>query len=228
MEHQWSTVETHGQNVDADYDAQDIVSLFGWGTSGHDYGPENYQPWSTSTTGTYGPGSSVLSASGGDWGGNAITIGGNTASSGWFTLSKMQWEYLLSSGNQDNSTRRGRYTLATVNGVPGLLLLPDDWDLTQRPLTPDIAQYTTHTYSGATWQDMEALGAVFLPAAGTRSGTSVTRELAPGFVIGSYWTNTNHSTFQAYAFNISNVGFNLLSIEERDRGKSVRLVRYAQ
>ena len=96
MEHQWSTVEIHGQDVGTNYANQPVVSLFGWGTSGHNYGPENYQPWST-TEGTYGPGSSVLSCTGqSDWGCNAITNGGNAASSGWFTLSLQEWKYLLS------------------------------------------------------------------------------------------------------------------------------------
>ena len=228
MEHQWSTVETHGQDVGADYDAQDIVSLFGWGTSGHNYGPANYQPWSTSTEGSdYGPGSSVLSPTEqSDWGCNAIANGGNAASSGWFTLSKMQWEYLLSSGDQDNDARRDRWTLATVNNVPGLLLLPDDWDLNQRPLTPDRTQYTTHTYPLDTWQDMEALGAVFLPAAGMRSGTTVTRvpESAPS----TYWTNTPESGgYNAYAlFMVPTAVF--LNEDVRTHGSAVRLVRYAQ
>ncbi|MDY6372303.1 MAG: hypothetical protein SPL12_08450 [Bacteroidales bacterium] len=220
MEHQWSTVETHGQDVGADYAAQDIVSLFGWGTSGHGYGPDNYQPWSTSTTGTYGPGSSVLSPTGqSDWGCNAIANGGNTANSGWFTLSRAQWAYLLG----DTPERNGRWTLATVNNVPGLLLLPDD----QPPFTsPDLTQYTTYTYTLDTWQDMEALGAVFLPAAGMRSVTSVTRipESAPS----TYWTSDPVSDGQsAYAlFMVPGAVFP--NADVRERGSAVRLVRYAQ
>lgn len=221
MEHQWSTVETHGQNVGADYDAQDIVSLFGWGTSGHNYGPANYQPWSTSAEGSdYGPGSSVLSPTEqSDWGCNAIANGGNTASSGWFTLSRAQWEYLLG----DTPERVGRWTLATVNNVPGLLLLPDD----QPPFSsPDRTGYTTYTYTLDTWQDMEALGAVFLPAAGTRTGTSVTRvpESAPS----TYWTSDPVSDGQsAYAlFMVPN--HVQPNADVRYRGSAVRLVRYAQ
>lgn len=221
MEHQWSTVETNSQNVGADYAAQDIVSLFGWGTSGHNYGPANYQPWSTSAEGSdYGPVSSVLSPTGqSDWGCNAIANGGNTASSGWFTLSRAQWEYLLG----DTPERVGRWTLATVNNVPGLLLLPDD----QPPFSsPDLTQYTTYTYTLDTWQDMEALGAVFLPAAGMRTGTSVTRvpESAPS----TYWTSDPVSDGQtAYALFMV-PGDVFLHQDVRERGSAVRLVRYAQ
>lgn len=220
MEHQWSTVETHGQNVGENYADQDIVSLFGWGTSGHDYGPANYQPWSTSTTGTYGPGSSVLSPTGqSDWGCNAIANGGNTASSGWFTLSRAQWEYLLG----DTPERSGRWTLATVNGVPGLLLLPDD----QPPFTsPDLTQYTTHTYSGATWQEMETLGAVFLPAAGMRDGTTVTR--TPESDPSTYWTSDPAGNYYAGALFIVPSPGVFVQQDNRERGSAVRLVRYAQ
>ncbi len=215
MEHQWSTVETHGQNVGENYADQDIVSLFGWGTSGHDYGPDNYQPWSTSTTGTYGPGSSVLSCTGqSDWGCNAIANGGNTASSGWFTLSRAQWAYLLG----DTPERSGRHTLATVNNVPGLLLLPDDWDLTGFSFQA--------SYSDAEWAGMEADGAVFLPAAGMRSGTTVTRtpESAPS----TYWTSDpNSGGYNAYAlFMVPTAVF--LNEDVRTHGSAVRLVRYAQ
>lgn len=215
MEHQWSTVETHSQNVGENYADQDIVSLFGWGTSGHNYGPANYQPWSTSTTGTYGPGSSVLSPTGqSDWGCNAIANGGNTASSGWFTLSRAQWAYLLG----DTPERVGRRTLATVNNVPGLLLLPDD----QPPFTsPDLTQYTTYTYTLDTWQDMEALGAVFLPAAGTRNGTNVNPYPS------TYWTNDPNGTYSAHAlYMLPNAVY--LDQDVRQRGSAVRLVRYAQ
>lgn len=215
MEHQWSTVETNGQDVGENYADQNIVSLFGWGTSGHNYGPDNYQPWSTSTTGTYGPGSSVLSPTGqSDWGCNAIANGGNTANSGWFTLSRAQWEYLLG----DTPERVGRWTLATVNNVPGLLLLPDD----QPPFTsPNLTQYTTHTYTLDTWQDMEALGAVFLPAAGTRTGTSVNPYPS------TYWTNDPNGTYSAHAlYMLPNAVY--LNQDVRQRGCAVRLVRYAQ
>ena len=210
MEHQWSTVETHGQDVGAGYANQDIVSLFGWGTSGHNYGPANYQPYSTSTEGTYGPGSSVLSATEqSDWGCNAIANGGNTASSGWFTLSRAQWAYLL--GN--SATRSGRHTLATVNNVPGRLLLPDDWDLTGFSFQA--------SYSDAEWAGMEADGAVFLPAAGMRNGTSVNPYPS------TYWTNDPNGTYSAHAlYMLPNTVY--LDPDVRERGCAVRLVRYAQ
>ena len=210
MEHQWSTVETHGQNVGENYATQPIVSLFGWGTSGHDYGPDNYQPRSTSTTGTYGPGSSVLSATEhSDWGCNAIANGGNSENSGWFTLSRAQWAYLLG----DTPERSGRHTLATVNNVPGLLLLPDDWDLTGFSFQA--------SYSDAEWAGMEADGAVFLPAAGTRNGTSVNPYPS------TYWTNDPNGTYSAHAlYMLPNTVY--LNSDVRERGCAVRLVRYAQ
>ena len=225
MEHQWSTVETDEQNVGENYADQDIVSLFGWGTSGHDYSLYNYQPYSTEETFAYGPIVRDLTITDQtDWGWNAIANGGNTANSGWFTLSSNQWDYLL--GN--SATRSGRHTLATVNGVPGLLLLPDDWDLAQRPLTPDLDRYTTHTYAGATWQEMETLGAVFLPAASIRNGTLVSHFFYFGGECGFYWSATSHDSSSAYALFFEKGLLKKSDIFYRFCGAAVRLVRYAQ
>ncbi len=151
-----------------------------------------------------------------DWGVyNAISNGGNEAGS-WRSLTRTEWEYLL-------NTRKNAQFLrshATVNGVYGYVLLPDDFkkpsDITWSHQTND---WTTNTYSAEQWSALEALGAVFLPAAGYRDGTNV------GYVQnGGYWSATEYGSdfadclyFYSKAARMDNY--------HRDGGFSVRLVK---
>ena len=131
MDHQYSTVETLNQNVGDDYADQDVVSLFGWGTSGWDNGNTYYQPYNTaylSGSGSsskgygYGPknGSTYTydltgDYANADWGHNAISNGGNTAGT-WRTLTKDEWEWLLGPKTSPNPGTNCR-TSSTVNGT---------------------------------------------------------------------------------------------------------------
>lgn len=81
------------------------------------------------------------------------------------TLSYAEWGYLCSVDathnmingiNYSNGVRAGRNRdNVTVVGCKGLLLVPDDWDLTENPLVD--------TYTKEQWAVAEAEGAVFLP-----------------------------------------------------------------
>ncbi len=138
------------------------IDLFGWGTGSN--------PTLSSTSfedyGTFM-----------DWGCNAIINGGNTVNQ-WRTLTIAEWNYLLNT-RTDASSKRGT---GNINGVGGLIILPDSWTLpsecsftsgftTYNPNTyPD---WTHNSYTLAQWAQMEAAGAVFLPAAGHRFGTRV-------------------------------------------------------
>ena len=56
-----------------------------------------------------------------------------------------------------------------MDEVPGLVLLPDEWTLPEGlSFTAQPADYTTNTYTAGQWSEMEAAGAVFLPAAARR------------------------------------------------------------
>ena len=91
MENQYDIVETNNQNVGENYANQNMVSLFGWSTSGYNHNNGAYQPWATSTTTNqyyaYGNSQYGLYSQNGqaDWGYNAISNGGNTENYGWFT-----------------------------------------------------------------------------------------------------------------------------------------------
>jgi hypothetical protein len=219
---QWETLGNNGQgstnqNVDRD--------LFGWGTSGYDHGAVCYQPWSTSQTDSdylvYNNRFSDLNSSTGkaDWGYNAIRNGGNQENSGWRTLTNDEWTYLL----DERSTESGiRFVLGNVNGVDGLILLPDNWDASTYTLNETNDAYGgfyANTISATDWTTiLEANGAVFLPKTVGRDGTSITTYC-------NYWSSTHSTINQAYCVYFANnyIGYSN-SVNDRSAGNVVRLV----
>lgn len=219
---QWESLGNNGQgstnqNVDRD--------LFGWGTSGYDHGAVCYQPWSTSQTNSdyfaYNSQFRDLNYSTGkaDWGYNAIRNGGNQENSGWRTLTNDEWTYLL----DERSTESGiRFVLGNVNGVDGLILLPDNWNASTYTLNKtnnDYGGFNANTIGAADWTTiLEANGAVFLPKTVGREGTSITTDC-------NYWSSTHSDINNAYCVYFGNiyVGFSN-STNDRSTGNVVRLV----
>lgn len=219
------------------------IDLFGWGTSGyHDSGDSynvNCQPWSTSkslvnlTFNYYGYGPSLnmvspsLTGSSAeyDWGVcNAIINGGNQTGI-WRTLTINEWDYVFNT----RSTPSGiRFVNACVNDVCGVILLPDDWRseyyTLNNPNTTDIyIGFNSNTITSSQWNSLEQHGAVFLPVAGIRDGTSV-------YCIGNslgYWSSSYKDSIDAYYLSISNLSLSPSSCS-RYLGQSVRLVRNVQ
>ena len=220
---QWDYLGNHGQGSDAQNVDRD---LFGWGTSGYDHGANQYQPWATSQAASdyyaYGSDAKDLYDESGkaDWGYNAISNGGNQENQ-WRTLTKDEWYYLLMTRE---TTSTIRYALAQVCGVNGLILLPDDWESSIYTLNytnnSEVA-YTSNVVNSTTWQRaFEANGAVFLPAAGDRNGSSV-------IIVGSYgyyWSSSYCNSSSAYYLDFNG---SYLDTYYRSRyyGQSVRLVR---
>ena len=191
-EHQYDYVGNANSNIRFNYSGW--IDLFGWGTSGWNSGAVCYQPWSTSTDASaYYPGGSYTNGLTGayaeaDWAWhNAISNGGNAAHH-WRTLTSTEWDYLLNS-RTNASSKRGT---GNINGVGGLIILPDSWAQPSGcpEFNPGFASsdgdWTHNSYTLAQWAQMEAAGAVFLPAAGYRDGTDVS------FVGTSalYWSST--------------------------------------
>lgn len=194
---------SNNQNISSTYSGW--IDLFGWGTSGWNSGAVCYQPWSFSEKT-----SDYLSANGltgayaeADWAWhNAISNGGNTVHQ-WRTLTVTEWNYLLSIRNEATN----KHGFGFINGVLGLIILPDNWTL---PLgcsfeSAAIAEYgnwTNNSYTLAEWAQMEIAGAVFLPAAGRRLG----RTMVSNYInIGDYWSSgpnsPDHIQFP-YPYNI--------------------------
>ena len=158
-----------------------------------------------------------------DWGVNAISNGGNQTRV-WRTLTKDEWSYLLTG----RSTTSGkRYAKAQVAGKNGLILLPDNWSTSTYPLNNtniNSASYSDNVISSSNWDSMEAAGAVFLPASGSRAGTSVSGMGANGY----YWTSSCQNQTYAYLLSFNDTNLSPNQGDFRYYGQSVRVVCNAE
>lgn len=86
----------------------------------------------------------------------------NFIAPGWWTLSATQWSFLLYFRvHADQLWGKGK-----VNGIEGLILLPDGWEElrpTGIPFVPQTTNFTTNVYNITAWNQMQNAGAVFLP-----------------------------------------------------------------
>jgi serine/threonine protein kinase len=151
------------------------IDLFGWASSGYDHGAVNWQPWCGNTIVqsnalhlAYGSLQLNLYDQTGkaDWGCNAISNGGNEENQ-WRTPRRDEWVYLLFVRNTASGVR---FAKARVDGVNGLVLLPDNWNVATYHLNSvndaELA-YGNNQISLSDWQRvLEPAGAVFLPEAG--------------------------------------------------------------
>lgn len=80
---------------------------------------------------------------------------------GWYTMSRQEWWHLLY--GRDNA--ENLFSYATVNGVKGLLLLPDDFVNPGVSFYPLESDYSVNDYGLEDWKVLEKAGAVFLPEA---------------------------------------------------------------
>ena len=157
-----------------------------------------------------------------DWGVNKI---GSDAPNTWRTLTKEEWDYL----RWERPNYDKLIGVAQVNGVNGLILLPDDWTCPSGVTfksgyhddygTQYYAEY--QTFSSSEWSMLEASGAVFLPAAGYRYCSGGVSSVAS---YGNYWSSTPNGSDDAYYlfFYSDRVGINY---DNRSDGGSVRLVK---
>lgn len=228
MEHQYDMVEDLGQNVGENYANQNIVSLFGWGTSGYDHGAPCYQPWSTDTYYYYYEAycnyqMNLYDQTGqADWGYNAIANGGNTENL-WRTLTTEEWAYIFESRTTPSGIRFAKARVGNVNGV---IILPDDWSGSyfnlNFPNTTDV-YYENNPISFEQWEMIEQYGVVFLPTAGYRLGTEVYNTESSGH----YWSSSKYNEDRANCVSIFDSGLYPQAIDFIQNGFSVRLVQVA-
>ena len=190
----------------------DKVDLFGWSTSSTNFGVST----SRDDSDYYG---SFL-----DWGTNKI---GNDAPNTWRTLTYNEWYYLL--------WERPNYSnlcgVAQVNGVNGLVFLPDNWTCPAGVTFKSgfhsnygVDYYAAYqTFTAEQWSKLEAAGAIFLPAAGYRYGSDVSCVQN----IGQYWSATEYYSSGAYSLFFRSDGAGVYG-GPRGYGRSVRLVKDLQ
>ena len=202
-------IGTDNSNISDSYNGW--LDLFGWSTSSTNFGV------STSTDYNDYSGSFV------DWGTNQI---GSDAPNTWRTLIYDEWEYLLNT-RANASSLKG---VAQVNGVNGLILLPDNWVCPAGVTFKSgfhsnygVDYYAAYqTFTASEWSKLESAGAVFLPAAGRRRGTDVDFVQYNGF----YWSTIESSSSYAWYFYFFSYEANKYNYDgSRFRGLSVRLVK---
>lgn len=201
------------------------IDLFGWGTGSN--------PTQTST-------SESNYSTFTDWGKNAISNGGNIASA-WRTLSQIEWDYLIKT--RSNATNLRFH--AIVNGVYGLVLLPDNflqaakYSYVISAYKPNLGYtdpFDTNLLNSATWSVFESFGAVFLPCAGIRNGTQYKATLLSGKYEGFYWAYSPvaYLTFDFYSnaanklYGCSTSDVDSYTTVRKYHGFNVRLVKNVQ
>ena len=193
-------VRCENENLSPTYNGW--IDLFSWGTSGWESGAKAYLPYDTSTVkDDYYHGGASGNAANIDWGVyNPISNGGNQAGQ-WRLPTMPEWEYVLTM-RPNASQKTGT---ATVNGVKGLILLPDEWTL------PDDIMFTSglnndnfkkYKYTAEEWTKMEENGAVFLPLAGYRRGVTVIRNNGKYFSSSYSEHGIEHMEFSESLFNL--------------------------
>ncbi len=183
------------------------IDLFGWGTGNNptnnstDYN-DDYQTFV-------------------DWGVNQIS---SYAPNTWRTLTYIEWKYIIN----ERSNASNLKGVAQVNGVNGLILLPDGWTCPSGVTfksgfdddwcTECYGNY--QTFSASDWSKLESSGAVFIPAAGFRGGSGVAGVQIGGY----YWSATEY--YSRYASGLYfNSGEAFMGNDYRSYGQSVRLVQ---
>ena len=207
------------------------VDLFGWSAN--------------NTTAPFGVSTSTNVA---DYAGDFVDWGTNTicgdAPNTWRTLSIEEWKYLY----HERKNADKLFALGTINGIAGMILLPDDWQLpegatcqlpTEKGLLWDdnyngggyintntqANHYQDNIYTLEQWQVMEEAGAVFLPAAGYRENTNFSTQSVnpPSDYVGSYATSTIADKNNYYFMRFIHREVRKYS-HSLYRGRSVRLV----
>ena len=140
------------------------------------------------------------------------------------TLTQPEWAYVFNTRTTNSGIR---YAKAKVNDRNGVILLPDDWSSDTYSLSNSNtydARYSSNTISASQWNTLEQAGAVFLPAAGDRGGTSVTDVGS----IGNYWSASYYDSPCARYVYFIDTYLNTDDIINRCVGHSVRLVAPAE
>ena len=222
------------------------IDTFGFvGEGGSASGKAEWGISSAGTGSTYS-GESVPDPLKHDWGESVI---GHYAANFWFTPSIGEWEYVIRTRSTvaiigGVSTSDVRFAKAKLfndgeGGVQGIIIFPDNYVHPTGLAAPasinveNVASKTIgNNYNESEWAQMEDAGAIFLPSAGYRSGTTMNNvnsyiDASVGDAL-RYRTRSHIETRNdtAYRFLVNNTNINFASeTVSRATGMSVRLVR---
>ena len=222
-EHQYDIIGNAAGNTS--FAVGTTVDLFGWVGTSASYDSYGLCTNTDYNNAYYGTGSSEDLKT--DWGSIPGVV--SSCGSGWYTLTTDEWDYLFTQ-RTNASSLYGQCQITTASGtVTGMLILPDNWTKPSNcTVTPGTGAFDRVTYdataaSGTSnaWCDMEAVGAVFLPTAGERYGSSV------DFVgsNGNYWSRSVFTVQGAYYVSFNSGYLYPQSRDRRRYGYSVRLVK---
>ena len=189
----------------------DKIDLFGWSTTSTYFGVNT----SENDDDYYG----VFV----DWGTNKIS---NNAPNTWRTLTYDEWDYLLNSRSHASSL----CGIAQVNGVNGLVFLPDNWNC-PAGVTFKSGFHNDHsvetygqyqTFTADQWSKLEVAGAIFLPVTGVRNASTVS-----GTNYAYYWSASENEESEGgcCCFSFYSEVANAICGYPRLYGMSVRLVK---
>ena len=203
---QYAVIGNNPGNTTSPYDNRSTqsawIDLFGWGTGDNPSKAESSSSYYSTYT---------------EWGEQFDT------ENGWFTLSYDEWSYLLGGRYDGYYTFGVSFAKGTVNGVGGLILLPDDWNTSYYALTSTNstnASYSSNEITLSDWTtSLEAHGAVFLPATGYRNYSCYVN----GSDYGNYWTSTAYSS-ESYSLIFGSDDLRFYDHSNRYDGYAVRLV----
>ena len=249
----WGSI---GDNI-ARFTSDKRIDLFMYASSGKylGRGDYHYKPfavcnndyWGGEGGYAFGPLTADMAGTDSDWGVFNAILNGSDETGQWRTLTQPEWYYLINT--RDNATNlRGA---ATVNGIRGIVILPDGWTGSFTPITDKVYKggddsmvlfnWTDNVYDVAAWTAMEATGAVFLPAAGTLDPGNCTigfHNVDDTHAGASYWTSSyddskaaEEQRAYAYAFDLGTGGNQYgwgnwrFDHSSRPFGRAVRLVQ---
>lgn len=181
---------------------------------------------------------------------------GTKMGEGWSTLSAEEWSYLLNTRENAASLKQ----TAKVDTIIGLLLFPDGWVMPEGVVVEaemdEYFEVNIYNYTLEQWTKLEQAGAIFLPAAGRRTGgygnminydqveETDENKLNGGFyrhqdntnIYCYYWTSTINAETKkvSYLHNVLALGNDEYTIgngaiwgEKGRYGQSVRLAKVA-
>ena len=201
------TVSKDGRQVRFAKGNLEYDSINGYRFAAHQYDYGGYFGWGTGSNPTFTSEDWHDYPSFDDW--------GNHIAGGWRTLTGNEWYYVTRS-RADASAKCG---VATVCGVHGMVLLPDNFS--GGTFTAGFTGWRRNVYDASSWSDMEAAGAVFLPAAGVRWRT----ELIGAGERGHYWSSTPCAEADARSKDFGAGGEDFGGDHPRNDKLSVRLVQ---